>query len=139
MKAVIVTICLIAVSALLVATNPSMDDYQDQVRKYVVNEVVKKSQKSSDEALGLALGPLVGKLAGGLVGSLTTRHDYLLFSIYVCEFKGERLRLLGVLKNFIVLETPKKMWNLHKQSKLEDSNAQCLLFFEPVNISFILK
>lgn len=127
MKAIVFIILLVAVSALFVATNPSMDDYQNQVRSYIIKEVIRKSQKSSEASLGLALSPLLGRFAERLAARLTTRNDYVFFSIYTCEFEGERLKLLGILKNFIVLEAPKKGLNLHKRGKLENSNSPRLL------------
>lgn len=102
MKSLAIVIALVALLGLMVYSNPSMDDFGDYVRQ----KVVKESRKETRDPLGHVLGAIVGGVAGGLVISQTVRTDYVIFSTYELQFGKERLKVLGLLKNFIVLEKP---------------------------------
>jgi hypothetical protein len=56
--------------------------------------------------VGQLLSPLLGGIAGNLVASQTVRTDYIFFSIYEVRLGKERLKAVGVLKNFVLLEKP---------------------------------
>ncbi len=94
---------MIAVLGLLTYTNPSIDDYSDFVRQCVVQEV----QKERLDGLGQLFSPLLGSIAGSLVASQTLRNDFIFFSLFEVELGKQRFKALGLLKRFVVLETPK--------------------------------
>ncbi len=89
-------------AVILVRTNPSMDDY----RNYISRQVLKESQKSGRDGFERFIGPLAGGIAGSLAASQTIRTDYGVLSTYELPLGESRLRLVGIFKNFIVLETP---------------------------------
>ncbi len=101
MKKVILLIAFTGLAVILVVTNPSMDDYQSYIRQQVMKEI----HKSNETPLGQVFGPLAGGFAGTLIASQTIRNDYGLFSIYEFTFGKKRLRLIGIYKNFVVLES----------------------------------
>jgi hypothetical protein len=92
----------VALLGLLVYTNPSLDDYNNFMRQ----SVIQAGQKQKDDPVGQLLVPLFSGMAGNLVASQTVRADCVSFSIYSVQFGKERLKALGVLKNFIFLEKP---------------------------------
>ena len=102
MKIVACIIVAVALLGLLVYTNPSLDDYNNFIRQ----SIIKEGQKQKDDPVGQLLVPLFSGMAGNLVASQTVRSDYVFFSVYSFRFGKERLKALGVLKNFIFLEKP---------------------------------
>ena len=114
MKSLAVVIGLSVLAGLTAYTNPSMDDFSNYVRQYVVTE----SQKGVNDPFGQFLTSILGSIAGNVVGSQTVRTDYVLFSTYEVQFGKERLKALGICRNFILLETPGS-----KRSKKGDSPA----------------
>jgi hypothetical protein len=119
MKASALVIALIALLGMLIFTNPSMDDFSDYVRQ----KIVKETQKDVQDPLGQFLGSIMGGIAGGLAGTQTVRSDYVLFSIYELKVGKERLKALGVLKNFVLLEEPDlDRYKPDKSSERRDSD-----------------
>ena len=102
MKLLCCVVALIALLGLLVYTNPSMDDFGNYVRQTVMVE----AQKELKDPVGHFLGSVIGGIAGGLVASQTVRTDYLLFSTYQLQFGKERIKALGIFRNFVLLEKP---------------------------------
>jgi hypothetical protein len=102
MKSLAIAIVLVALGSLMVYTNPSMEDFSNYVRQYVVKE----SQKEMKDPLGHFLTSILGGLAGGVVSSQTVRTDCVLFSVYEVQFGKESFKALGILKNFILLKKP---------------------------------
>ena len=102
MKLLSFTILIVALLGLMVFTNPSLDDYNNFIRQ----SIVKESHKERPDSLGNVLAPLFGGIASSIVAGQTVRNDYILFSVYEAQFGRERLKAVGVLKNFIVLEHP---------------------------------
>lgn len=103
MKLLSLVLILIATLALLGFTNPSMDDYSNFIRQRVVQE----AHKDKEDTFGQLFSPLLGGIAGSLVASQTIRNDYIFFSIYEAQFGKERFKSLGLLRRFMVLESPK--------------------------------
>ena len=92
---VVVALCLLA---LLVFTNPKMQDYEQYLRQ----EIVRESGKADD--VGKALGVLVSGVASSLMTGATVQNDYVFWSTYKTMLGGRRLRILGILRNFVVLQ-----------------------------------
>jgi hypothetical protein len=103
MKMLSFVIVLVAVLGLMVYTNPTMNDFDAFIRQ----SVIKESEKESKDAMGRFLGSIVGGVAGSVIASQTVRSDYLLFSMYEARLGPERLKALGICRNFILLESPK--------------------------------
>jgi tryptophanase len=102
MKSSALAIALVALLGLLAYSNPSLDDFGNYVRQNIVQE----SQRERNDPLGGFLGSIMGGIAGGLVTNQTVRTDYIFFSMYEVRFGKERLKALGILRNFILLEEP---------------------------------
>ena len=102
MRSLAIVIALGTLVGLTVYTNPCMDDFSNYVRQYVVKE----SQKEVKDPLGQFLTSILGGIAGNVVSSQTVRTDYILFSIYEVRFGKERLKALGICRNFVLLEKP---------------------------------
>jgi hypothetical protein len=102
MRSLATVIALSALVGLMAYTNPSMEDFSNYVRQYVVKE----SQKEMQDPLGHLLTSILGGIAGGVVSSQTLRTDYILFSTYEVQFGKERFKALGICRNFILLEKP---------------------------------
>jgi hypothetical protein len=78
------------------------DDYNNFIRQ----NIIKEGQKQKNDPVGRLLAPLFSGMAGNLVASQTVRTDYVFFSIYSFQVGKERIKALGILKNFIFLEKP---------------------------------
>ena len=102
MRLLAVVIVLVAMLGLMVYTNPTMDDFGNYVRQYVIQE----AQKKKSDPLSQLLESLMGGLAGNLLKSQTVRTDYIFFSLYEIQVGEERLRALGILRNFLLLDEP---------------------------------
>jgi hypothetical protein len=103
MKLLISIIIVITLLGLMVYTNPSMENYNDYIRQ----NVMKETQKQRDDRFGQLLSPMLGGIAGNLVTSQTMRTDCVFFSIYELGLGKERLKAIGIFKNFILLDKPK--------------------------------
>ena len=102
MKSLASVIVFVAVVGLMVYTNPTMDDFSNYARQYVIKE----SQRETKDPLGRLFGSILGGIAGGVVSSQTIRTDYVVLSTYELQIGKERLRALGVFRNFLLLEKP---------------------------------
>lgn len=92
---VVVALCLLG---LLAFTNPRMEDFEQYLRQ----EILVESGKGDD--LGKALGALVSGVASSLLTAATVRNDYVFWSTYETTLGTDRLRVLGIFRNFRVLE-----------------------------------
>lgn len=101
MNALIATIVKLAILGLLVATNPSRIDYSTFIRQ----EMVREAQK--DGGLSEALMLIFGGFAEGVISNVTTRDNYLIFSIYTTNIGEDELVVLGVLGSFLVIDSRK--------------------------------
>jgi len=103
MKSLVILIVLVALASLMAYTNPSMDDLNSYVRQYVIKETQKKMK---DDHQGQLLGAILGGIAGSVLSSQAVRTDYILFSTYEVQFGKDRIKALGIFRNFILLEKP---------------------------------
>jgi hypothetical protein len=102
MKSIVFTLFLIAAGALLAYTNPTLDSYQ----RYLQQSILKEA-KQKEDPLQQALGSLLGGVASSVIASQTVTADYVFWSTYETTLNdNERLRAVGVLKNFYLLENP---------------------------------
>jgi Domain of unknown function (DUF4359) len=101
MKSLSVTIAAVSILALLVLTNPTMEAYT----AFLHSSILKETRRETSE-VDRVVGALLGGIASTFVASQTVRTDYVLFSTYDMQIENERLRALGLLKNFIILESP---------------------------------
>ncbi len=102
MKLLALVIALVALLGLMVYTNPSLDDFGNYARQYVMQE---GKQKGTDP-LNQLLDSIMGGLAGSLLKSQAVRTDYVFFSLYEIRLGEERLRALGIFRNFLLLDKP---------------------------------
>ena len=98
MKSITATILVVALLGLLAYKNPTLDSYEHFMRQKITEE----SKTDVEKALGF----FFGDFASRFVASQTIRKDYIFLSTYDTELSGEHLRALGILNNFIILETP---------------------------------
>jgi Domain of unknown function (DUF4359) len=102
MKSVVMSLLVIAGGALLAYTNPTLDSYQ----RYLQESILKHAKQKANP-VEQVLGTVLGGVASGVIASQTVRTDYVLWSTYETRLTDrERLRAIGVLKNFYVLENP---------------------------------
>jgi hypothetical protein len=97
-KSISATILVVALLGLFAYTNPTLDGYENFVRQ----DIIQESQKQDD--LTRALGFFLGGIAGRVIRNQTIRKDYVFLSIYNTNLGNGRLRVLGVLNNYFVLE-----------------------------------
>ena len=100
---IVVVLVLIVLLGLLAVTNPSMDDFQNHVRQ----SILKESRRGDSPSMEQVFGSLLGGFAGSLIASQTVRTDYVFFSTYEVVLGVKRMRTIGVMKNFFVLENPR--------------------------------
>ena len=99
MKTLAFTLILIAVLGLLTYTNPSQDDYRQFVRQTMMREL----RRQQEPPAGRWLGSLLGQFGGSVVAAQTIRRDFVFFSLYDAEFGDQRVRFVGMFRNFIGL------------------------------------
>ncbi|MGD9506519.1 MAG: DUF4359 domain-containing protein [Syntrophobacteraceae bacterium] len=102
MKTLSFTILVIALLGLMVYTNPSANDFKFYVQQHISQEI----QKDSQDPVGQVLGSIMGGIAGGLASTQAIRDDYVFFSVYTLQWGQERLRAVGVFRNFFLLDKP---------------------------------
>ncbi len=99
MKTLSFTILLVAFCGLLVYTNPTMDDYHDFVQQQIQKEMVK-----SGDSIDRFWGSVMGGIGSAFIVAQTIRTDYVVCSLYQADFGEHHLKVLGILKNFFILE-----------------------------------
>ncbi|MGV8074583.1 MAG: hypothetical protein AB2L11_08515 [Syntrophobacteraceae bacterium] len=102
MKSAALAIILVGAVGLLVYTNPTMEDFGNYARQYAIQELELESQ----DPIGRFFGSILGGIAGGMASSQAIRTDYVILSTYELQMGKERLRALGIFRNFILLEKP---------------------------------
>lgn len=99
MKSLAFTIVIVALLGLLAYTNPTLESYESFVHQKII-------QESQSNDVNRALGYFLGGFASRFVAGQTIRKDYVFLSIYETTMGDQQLKALGILKNFILLETP---------------------------------
>lgn len=99
MKLFSITLILVALSGLLVYTNPKLDNYD----QFISQRITEETRKEKDPMAG-ALGSLLGGFAANLMTKQTVRKDYVFFSTYDTAFGNEHMQAIGVLNNFYITE-----------------------------------
>ena len=94
MKLISLTLFIIAIVALLVYTNPTMDEYTE----FAGQQIVKRSD-SKNEQNGV-LSSMLSNVAGALAAGSTTRRNFVLFSIYRTTSGPKPQECIGILDNF---------------------------------------
>jgi len=75
--------------------------------KRLLQQSILKQAKQKANPVEQALGNVLGGIASGVIASQTVRSDYVFWSTYETRLTDrERLRAIGVLNNFYVLENP---------------------------------
>lgn len=100
LRSLSITIIVVVFVGLLIATNPTIETYEQFVHQKTNKEASKQDQVSR------ALGVLFGGFPSQLFANATFRHDYLLFSIYDTEIGNNHLKALGIFDRLLFLETP---------------------------------
>lgn len=93
-------VALLFLLGLLAYTNPQMDGYARFVQQNIAQETGKQGDWTK------ALGVLFGGFASDLYVNATIRKDYVFLSTYETNLGKEHIQALGVLNNFIVLQSP---------------------------------
>jgi hypothetical protein len=108
-------IIIIALLAILYASNPSLEDHQNAVKEKISKII--KSQIPTDEkttstvgAIGTAIGTLFGKsLIEGIVKEVVKKKDYFFFSLTSIEYNGyEKVIGIGIMGNVHISEEVEK-------------------------------
>ncbi len=93
-----IIIATVGIAALFAFTNPDMPDYEQYLRK----EIVQNSQNS--DVVTQTVSTLFSGLASGLIVNFTTRTNFLLFSLYETNMAQNHYKVLGALDNFVVIQ-----------------------------------
>lgn len=91
------TIVTVTVLALLAYTNPTMEAYEEFIRKQIIQETRKQDDLSK------VLGSLFGGFVSGLIANATIRRDFIFLSFYDTDLGSDRIKVIGILNNFIVV------------------------------------
>lgn len=91
------TVIGVTILALLVYTNPTMENYGEFIRNKIVQETRKQDNFSK------VLGSLFGGIVSGVITNTTIRKDFIIFSFYNTDLEKENIKVVGILNNFIVL------------------------------------
>jgi hypothetical protein len=103
MKQISITLVILFILGVMIATNPSIEEYE----RFVVNEI--RDQAREEGGLeGEALAALFGGLASSFLVTQTKHNDYLLFSTYETPIGDDTMKAVGALRQFFVLESPTK-------------------------------
>ena len=129
----------IALLALLVYTNPTIEAYGNFVRQ----EIVQRTGDHND--LTSILASFFGGILGSAITSTTTRTDFIFFSIYNTALGTENTKVIGILNNFFFI-SPLKSVQANSSSSLankidssSDQNTQPLEYEDKFNTREILR
>jgi hypothetical protein len=108
-------IIIIALLAILYASNPNLEDHQNAVKEKISKII--KSQIPTDEKttstvgeIGTAIGALFGNsLVEGIVKEVVKKKDYFFFSLTSIEYNGyEKVIGIGIMGNVHISEEVEK-------------------------------
>jgi hypothetical protein len=101
MKALVITIVVVAALLLLAFSNPTMLSYENYIRQ----EILKGANAKDDTTK--AFGIVFGGLASSMFANATVRNDYVLWSTYETALGHDKMEVLGAAGNFFVLRDPR--------------------------------
>jgi hypothetical protein len=104
MKSLASAIFTVALLGLLVYTNPTLEGYESFLHQQILEDAARQS-----DALTQTLGYFFGSFASSVITNMTIRKDYVFWSTYDTKIGDEHLRVLGIMKNFFILETPRSL------------------------------
>jgi len=93
-NSVLKVVIALGILAVLAATNPTKTDYTDWLTTKMATE--------GRNPLQVAVTSLIGDR---LISNVTTRTDYLLFSVYNAKIDNSTYKAVGILHNFIPLKS----------------------------------
>jgi hypothetical protein len=100
-------IILVLAAGILFVTNPDSDDFSDHIRERIQERMTENVDESS---LANDLSDLGANITARLAREVTSRKDYLLFSMYEIDPTGTddetRWKYLGIAGQFVQLEGP---------------------------------
>lgn len=94
MKKIIAALFIVALLGGMFATNPTIDDYSNFMKK----EIIDSNKNQSD--ITKRITSLLGGLAGNVIASETTRKNYVFFSIYKSDVYSTKRTCIGIFDNF---------------------------------------
>lgn len=95
MKSRFIELLVIVAIGVMLATNPTLDDYSVHLRQQVVEDTQDKDELSK------GLASIFGGLAGTMLTNLSKRTNFLLFSRFETDMSSETYHCIGVLGNFV--------------------------------------
>ena len=98
MKFRIIELLVIVLIGVMLATNPTLEDYGDHLRQQVVEDTQDRDELSK------GLASIFGGLASTMLTNLSKRTNYLLFSRFETDMSSDTYHCIGVLGNFINCE-----------------------------------
>lgn len=101
-KFLLTVIVSAALGAALVATNPTLDQFEDWMQE----RSKEKLDENAEEGLfGGALNDIFGDIMGAVGKANTTRDDYYVVSLYTVDLGEDTYRYLGICTTFMPLQT----------------------------------
>lgn len=101
MKGSVLAVVVVGLLLLLAFTNPTMESYESYIRQEILRETHSKDETTK------ALGLVFGGLASSMFANATVRSNYVLWSTYQTEFGKSKMKVLGAVGNFFVLNDPR--------------------------------
>ncbi len=88
---------IVVIIIILAITNPNMEDY----KSYVRGQITQAAQK--EIGADNPLSSLVGAVAGSMLDSITTRQNFIVFSVYESALGHKHLKVLAFFGQFVTL------------------------------------
>ncbi|MEZ5540569.1 MAG: hypothetical protein R3F42_00845 [Pseudomonadota bacterium] len=95
MKSRLIELLVVVLIGVMLATNPTLDDYGEHLRQQVVEDTQGKDE------LSRGMASIFGGLAGTMLTNLSKRSNYLLFSHFETDMSPDIYHCIGVLGNFV--------------------------------------
>jgi len=92
---------LILISAVLISTNPTKEQYVE----WATGQLSSTVQKEQDSLERLILGWGIKTFAPGVIRENTSERDYYLFSLYTTRVGDQSFTAIGLLNHFMFIES----------------------------------